>query len=66
MSRSNDTEKDITNYDCIYFEGRKCKALDKVYCRKEKCNFYRNKNVDKKIPFFVTKDGKVKRKTILN
>ena len=36
MSRSNDTEIDITNYDCIYFEGRKCKALDKLYCKKKK------------------------------
>lgn len=64
MSRKNDTERDMINYDCIYYDNRTCKALNKLYCRNEKCNFYRDKKVTKNIPIYVTKDGKVKRKII--
>lgn len=36
-------KKDRFAYDC----KNKCKALKELYCKKEKCNFYRNKNTFK-------------------
>lgn len=35
--------------DCFAYneEKRRCNALNDLYCKKEKCNFYRNKNTFK-------------------
>ena len=35
----------ITKTDCFAFDEKKCdcKALNKLYCQKEKCRFYKTK-----------------------
>ena len=33
-------KKDCFAYDC---QKNKCKALKKLYCKTEKCNFYKSK-----------------------
>lgn len=63
MDKNNEVEQvDITNYDCIFMAKncRSCKALKKVYCRKEKCSFYQNYSRDKHIPYIIV-NGKVHR-----
>ena len=56
-------ESNEPNYDCAFYDkkNRSCTALNKLYCKKEKCNFYKTENEYKEIPFEITPDGKVKR-----
>ena len=30
--------------DCCFYNGRECKALNDLYCRYEKCKFYKTEN----------------------
>lgn len=61
MNRT-DIIADTTNYDCIFYKNRSCKALRKLFCSKEKCNFYKTKQNFNKIPI-VIENGIVKRET---
>ena len=56
-------ESNEPNYDCAFYDkkNKSCVALNKLYCKKENCNFYKTKDEYKEIPFEITKDGKVKR-----
>lgn len=54
---------DTTNYDCIFYKNRSCKALNKLYCSKNgSCSFYRTKQNYNKVPI-VIENGIVKRAT---
>lgn len=51
------------NVDCAFFDNSvkgKCVALNKLYCKYEKCNFYKEHDIYKEIPKIVS-DGKVYR-----
>ena len=39
------------NYDCIFYKQCECTALNKLYCKYEKCNFYKKNDSNKEITY---------------